>query len=66
MLKLLIVDDVMFMCMMIKNIVKDSDFEVVVEVENGLEVVKKYDEVKLDIVILDIMMLEMDGLEVFV
>lgn len=31
MLKLLIVDDAMFMRTMIKNIVKDSDFEVVAE-----------------------------------
>lgn len=63
MLKLLIVDDAMFMRTMIKNIVKDSDFEVVAEAENGLEAVKKYDEVKPDIVTLDITMPEMDGLE---
>ncbi|EAC5751075.1 response regulator [Listeria monocytogenes] len=63
MLKLLIVDDAMFMRTMIKNIVKDSDFEVVAEAENGLEAVKKYDEVKPDIVTLDIKMPEMDGLE---
>ncbi|HAC1456917.1 TPA: response regulator [Listeria monocytogenes] len=63
MLKLLIVDDAMFMRTMIKNIVKDSDFEVVAEAENGLEAVKKYDEAKPDIVTLDITMPEMDGLE---
>ncbi|EFQ8063221.1 response regulator [Listeria monocytogenes] len=63
MLKLLIVDDAMFMRTMIKNIVKDSDFEVVAEAENGLEAVKKYGEVKPDIVTLDITMPEMDGLE---
>lgn len=40
MLKLLIVDDAMSMRTMIKNIVKDSDFEVVAEAENGLEAVK--------------------------
>ncbi|EUJ29027.1 response regulator [Listeria grayi] len=63
MVKLLIVDDAMFMRTMIKNIVKDSDFEVVAEAENGLEAVKKYEEFKPDLVTLDITMPEMDGLE---
>ncbi|EFI83034.1 Chemotaxis protein CheY [Listeria grayi] len=62
-MKLLIVDDAMFMRTMIKNIVKDSDFEVVAEAENGLEAVKKYEEFKPDLVTLDITMPEMDGLE---
>ncbi|WP_289628191.1 response regulator [Listeria ilorinensis] len=61
-MKLLIVDDAMFMRTMIKNIVKDSQFEVVAEAENGLEAVKKYEEYKPDIVTLDITMPEMDGL----
>lgn len=48
--------------MMIKDILVKNGFEVVVEVENGVQVVEKYKEYFFDFVIMDIMMLEMDGI----
>ncbi|MEI4830569.1 response regulator [Bacillus sp. FJAT-53711] len=62
--KILVVDDAMFMRTMIKNLLKSStEFEVIGEAENGLEAIQKYQELKPDIVTLDITMPEMDGLE---
>jgi len=58
----LIVDDAAFMRLNLKNILKDN-FEVVGEAENGKEAVELYQEVKPDIVTMDITMPVMDGLE---
>ncbi|CCU80796.1 Chemotaxis regulator-transmits chemoreceptor signals to flagelllar motor components CheY [Halanaerobium saccharolyticum subsp. saccharolyticum DSM 6643] len=58
----LIVDDAAFMRLNLKNILKDN-FEVVGEAENGKEAVELYQEVKPDIVTMDITMPIMDGLE---
>jgi len=59
----LIVDDAAFMRMMIKDILVKNGFEVVGEASNGLEAVKVYQEVKPDIVTMDITMPEMSGIE---
>lgn len=59
----LIVDDALFMRMMIKDILSKDGFEVVGEAENGVEAVKKYAELKPDLVTMDIVMPEMDGIE---
>lgn len=59
----LIVDDALFMRMMIKNILSKDGFEVVGEAENGVEAVKKYAELRPDLVTMDIVMPEMDGIE---
>lgn len=64
MVKVLIVDDVVFMRMMIKDILEKNDFEVVGEVNNGIVVVDFYKKEKLDVVIMDIIMFDMDGIEV--
>lgn len=61
--KVLIVDDANFMRMAIKNILQKSGFEVVGEAENGVEGVRKYKELKPDIVTMDITMPEMTGIE---
>lgn len=61
MAKLLIVDDAAFMRMTIKKMVTAHGHTVVGEAENGVEAVKKYMEVKPDVVLLDITMPEMDG-----
>jgi two-component system chemotaxis response regulator CheY len=59
----LIVDDALFMRMMIKDILSKDGFEVVGEAENGIEAVKKYAELRPNLVTMDIVMPEMDGIE---
>ncbi|AEE96066.1 response regulator [Mahella australiensis] len=61
--KVLIVDDAAFMRMMIKDILTKNGYEVSAEAENGLKAVEKYKEDKPDLVIMDITMPEMDGIE---
>lgn len=61
--RVLIVDDAAFMRMMIKDILGKNGFEVVGEAENGVKAVEKYAELKPDLVIMDIIMPEMDGIE---
>ena len=58
----LIVDDAMFMRMMIKDILLKNGFEVVGEAENGLVAIEKYQELKPDLASMDITMPEMDGI----
>lgn len=60
---ILIVDDASFMRMMIKDILTKNGFEVVGEAENGAKAVEKYEELKPDLVIMDITMPEMDGIQ---
>jgi len=59
----LIVDDALFMRMMIKDILSKDGFEIVGEAENGAEAVEKYADLKPDLVTMDIVMPEMDGIE---
>ncbi len=63
MASILIVDDAAFMRMMIKNILSKNGFSVVGEAENGLRAVEKYKELNPDLVIMDITMPEMDGIQ---
>lgn len=60
--KVLIVDDAKFMRVTLKNIIKD-DFVVVGEASDGREAVKLYEELKPNIVTLDITMPNKDGIE---
>ncbi|NLM75455.1 MAG: response regulator [Clostridiaceae bacterium] len=60
---ILIVDDAAFMRMMIKDILSKNGFTVVGEAENGLKAVEKYKELSPDLVIMDITMPEMDGIQ---
>lgn len=61
--KILIVDDAAFMRMMIKDILSKNGFEVVGEAENGARAIEKYRELLPDLVIMDITMPEVDGIE---
>jgi two-component system chemotaxis response regulator CheY len=61
--KILIVDDAAFMRMMIKDILVKNGYEVAGEAENGLKAIEKYKEVKPDLVIMDITMPELDGIQ---
>ena len=61
--KVLIVDDAAFMRMMLKDILVKNGYEVLGEAENGLKALEKYKELNPDLVIMDITMPEMDGIE---
>ena len=60
---ILICDDAAFMRMMIKDILTKNGYNVVGEAENGLKAVEKYNETKPDLVMMDITMPEMDGIQ---
>ena len=60
---ILIVDDAAFMRMMIKDILTKNGYNIAAEAENGKVAVDKYNEVKPDLVLMDITMPEMDGLQ---
>jgi two-component system chemotaxis response regulator CheY len=60
---ILIVDDAAFMRMMIKDILTKNGYQVVAEAENGAVAVEKYQEFKPNLVVMDITMPEMDGIE---
>ncbi|MCK5218847.1 response regulator [bacterium] len=61
--KILIVDDASFMRMMLRNILSSHGYEVVGEAENGRQAVEIYQEVKPDIVLMDLIMPEVGGIE---
>ena len=61
--KVLIVDDAAFMRMMIKDVLSKNGFEVCGEAENGKIAVEKYNELRPDLVIMDITMPEVNGIE---
>ena len=60
---ILICDDAAFMRMMIKDILTKNGYNVAGEAENGAKAVEKYAELKPDLVLMDITMPEMDGIE---
>ena len=60
--KLLIVDDAAFMRVSIRNMLQNSDIEIVGEAANGLMAVKMYKELSPDVVTMDITMPEMGGI----
>lgn len=60
--KVLVVDDAAFMRMMLKDILIKNGFLVVGEASNGNEALLKYQDLKPDIVTMDITMPEMDGI----
>ncbi|QIB26183.1 response regulator [Caloranaerobacter azorensis] len=60
---ILIVDDAAFMRMMIKDILNKNGYEVIGEADNGAKAIEKYKELKPDLVIMDITMPEVDGIQ---
>lgn len=61
--RILIVDDIPFIRSVIKDVVVSSGFRVVGEASDGAECVALYKALKPDVVLLDIMMPVMNGLE---
>ena len=60
---ILICDDAAFMRMMIKDILTKNGYNIAGEAENGKVAVDKYAETKPDLVMMDITMPEMDGIQ---
>ena len=60
---ILVCDDAAFMRMMLKDILSKNGYNVAGEAENGLKAVEKYKEVSPDLVLMDITMPEMDGIQ---
>ena len=60
---ILVCDDAAFMRMMIKDILTKNGYNVAGEAENGAKAVEKYNELKPDLVLMDITMPEMDGIQ---
>ena len=63
MARVLIVDDASFMRMTIRQMLEKDGHETVGEAGDGIEAVRKFIEVKPDVVLLDITMPEMNGVE---
>ncbi|WP_198469617.1 response regulator [Acetomicrobium sp. S15 = DSM 107314] len=62
MTRVLVVDDAAFMRMMLKDILLKGGFEIAGEATNGAEAVRLYQELKPDLVTMDITMPEVDGI----
>ena len=63
MARVLVCDDAAFMRMMIKDILTKNGYTVAGEAENGAKAVEKYAELHPDLVLMDITMPEMDGIQ---
>jgi two-component system chemotaxis response regulator CheY len=60
--RILIVDDAAFMRMMVRDILQKNNYEICGEAVNGLDAIEKYENLKPDLVTMDITMPEMDGI----
>ena len=63
MIRVLIADDTQFMRANLKIMLERNKIQVVGEADNGIKCVKLYDELKPDVVTMDITMPGMDGIE---
>ncbi len=61
--KVLVVDDAAFMRMLLKDMITKAGYEIVGEAANGKEAIEKYKELNPDIVAMDTIMPEMNGIE---
>jgi two-component system, chemotaxis family, chemotaxis protein CheY len=62
--RILIADDALFMRLMLKNILEGAGYQVVGEAADGREAIQKYGELKPDMLISDMVMPEMGGIDV--
>ncbi len=61
--RVLVVDDAIFMRKMISDILEGHGMEIVGEADTGADAVQKYAELKPDLVTMDIIMPEMNGID---
>lgn len=62
MASILVVDDAAFMRMLLKRILTQAGHQVIGEAATGKEAIEKYKQLKPDLVTMDIVMPEMDGI----
>jgi two-component system chemotaxis response regulator CheY len=63
MANILVVDDAAFMRLMIKDILIKGGYNIIGEAVNGIDAIEKYGRLKPDLVMMDITMPEMEGIE---
>lgn len=63
-MKILLVDDSVFIRRVVRNALNGRGFREVIEAENGEEGLRKYETEKPDVVLLDVIMPDLDGTEV--
>lgn len=61
--RVLIVDDLAFIKLIIRDTLEKTGFEVCGEASNGIEAIEQYKRLKPDIVLMDITMPRMDGIQ---
>ncbi len=61
--RILIVDDASFMRKILRNLLEEHNYEVIAEASNGEEALRQYEIHRPDLVMMDITMPVMDGLE---
>ncbi len=59
----LVCDDAIFMRTMISDILSQAGFEVIGEAETGIQAVERFEELKPDLVTMDIVMPDMGGID---
>lgn len=62
-LKILVVDDALFMRRMLSGILEEEKYEVIAEAQTGVEAIDQFQKCRPDITVLDIVMPEMTGIE---
>jgi two-component system chemotaxis response regulator CheY len=62
--RILLADDLYFMRMVQKEVLEANGYTIVGEAADGRQAVEKYEELRPDVVVLDITMPEMNGLQV--
>ncbi len=63
MAKVLVVDDALFMRRMLSDILKKEGIEIVGEAENGKDAIQKYEQLKPDLVTMDIVMPKIEEID---
>lgn len=61
--RVLVVDDAIFMRKMVSEILEENGMEIVGEADTGSSAVERYNELKPDLVTMDIIMPEMNGID---